>query len=393
MRFYQNPLAARPEQPILEFYSKHYDLINELLVRVGADHIRSCGNYYTSTCPLHRGDNPKGFVVYCNQESPVFICLTRCKLRGPLHKMVTHAMHCDDMDALRLMANIAGLPFDGKVAEIDIEDLSLRMAKESLKRSQIGSTSSKFVQPAQFTESMVWQSLSQPRPPFFELRGIPSQVLDLFQVGYVPGGAWVWPKADPCTGQQTVNATSGRPEWTGWFEDRVSIPIRFADGNLAGFSGRRIADSLTKDATKYKILYGTPKEHLLYGLHQPQTVEMIRRTRQVILVEGFAAVWRAWQHGHFNTVAIIGSSLNPLQLKVLAPFPIDSIALYFDADEAGYTCASNAENLVKSSTRIQTVYVASPPQGLDPGDLSDRAAFEAPLMSAFNNTLRKDLMR
>jgi hypothetical protein len=77
-------------------------------------------------------------------------------------------------------------------------------------------------------------------------RQFPTEVLDYWEIGFVPGGTWVWPDLNE-------KDDSGRPIMRGWFEDRISLPWRNMEGKCVGFAGRRF-DGV--DHLKYKNLYG-----------------------------------------------------------------------------------------------------------------------------------------
>ena len=79
------------------------------------------------------------------------------------------------------------------------------------------------------------------------------------------------------------------------FRNRLIFPIRDARGRCIGFGGRVIR---SEDQPKYLNSPETPyyrKSQVLYGLYEG--LETIRRSRELIFVEGYLDVIRMHQYG------------------------------------------------------------------------------------------------
>jgi DNA primase len=170
-------------------------------------------------------------------------------------------------------------------------------------------------------------------------------------VGFVGGGTWVLP--DPKTPEAL----------RGWFEDRIAIPWRDWDGQCIGFSGRRLDG---QKWLKYKTFPGTKKSETLYGIHDPQCRAMVEAKGELVLVEGFSDVWRAWEYGLYNVVSPGGTELSPAQIAWVKSLKPRSVVILFDGDDAGVTSSRRVSDQLSSTTRVR---LANIPALKDPDDL------------------------
>ena len=81
-------------------------------------------------------------------------------------------------------------------------------------------------------------------------------------------------------------------------------------GELVAYAGRWLGADLPEGEEKYKLLGGFLKSHAVFNLNRVGESGLI-------LVEGFFSVFRLWQAGLPNAVALMGSSLSGEQKKLL----------------------------------------------------------------------------
>lgn len=128
-----------------------------------------------------------------------------------------------------------------------------------------------------------------------------------------------------------LSAKSGRPY--DFFRDRITIPIRDAQGRVIAFGGR----TTIQDPAKYKNSGATPlfdKSSVLFGLDQAR--EAIKDRRSVVIVEGYMDALCLWQEGIHEVVASMGTALTVRQLKHLwQQTKTPEVILLFDGDSAG----------------------------------------------------------
>lgn len=172
-------------------------------------------------------------------------------------------------------------------------------------------------------------------------RGLDKSTIKAFQLGYAPDswealsghlkaagldGAAI--KTAGLAGQKT-----GRNNIFDLFRDRIMFPIFDFGGRPIGFSARLLANK--PDAPKYINTPESPIYHkstVIYGLAQAK--ESIRKTDEVIVVEGNMDVLALHQVGQKNVVAISGTAMTVEQLRILSRLS-KNIKLCLDSDEAG----------------------------------------------------------
>lgn len=342
-----DPRYSTPSAQVLQHYVSNPHLIERLLINLGAQDVVDVGGEFRCTCPIHRGNNRQNFVVWYDHDAPVWRCFSHGCGTGPLQTLVMARMGLSEDQALAHMAQSAGLVIAGgpPVSRDALEAAELA-ACEARMRGRVQQ------EPLVFNEAMVAESMAG-GTAYFESRGFSAALLRRFEVGFVPANRWV--AFDPKWGKSN-----------GWFEDRVSIPIRMQDARLIGFSGRRV-DGL--DFQKYKQLPGTRKGLALYPLHIPRIQREIQQSGMVYIVEGFADVWRCVQHGIFNVLSVMGTDISAPQLGILGSLCLGKIVFAYDGDDPGQAAMrSHAESVCQ----IAPVFRVGLPTGSDPGDIRDR---------------------
>lgn len=136
--------------------------------------------------------------------------------------------------------------------------------------------------------------------------------------------------------------------------NRITIPIRDAEGHLVGIAGRRTNEDQEK---KYRFAFGVKKEQLLYGLDK--SLPYIRESKQMVVVEGYKDLWRCWEAGVKNVVAIMGAIASPVQIRLIKRYCRDIIiALDDDFDKkknSGQDGAMKLANELKLLCRVRLV--------------------------------------
>ncbi len=152
------------------------------------------------------------------------------------------------------------------------------------------------------------------------------------------------------------------------FRGRIMFPIRDENGKVIAFSGR-ILNSDAEDA-KYLNSPESPifhKSQVLYNLDKARA--SIRKTRKVVLMEGFIDVLAANRAGVYNAVATMGTSLTPQHVQKLKRL-VEQITICYDGDNAGFEAAKRAaEMLYAEKLKVE---VAVLPDKLDPDDYINR---------------------
>ena len=147
------------------------------------------------------------------------------------------------------------------------------------------------------------------------------------------------------------------------FSERVIFPITNPRGFVVGLSGRTLNP---KDPVKYINSPETPifkKGQLLYHFYEAQPD--IRKTKQVILYEGFFDVISSYQADIKQGVATMGTALTKDQAKLIASVT-QSLIIAYDGDSAGLKAAEHAIPILeKEKLKIEVLTI---PEKMDPDD-------------------------
>ena len=380
------------------------DLVSEAGVK-----LRHAGKNYTGFCPFHANKNTPAFVVW--PETGTWRCFGECNEGGDIFKFVMKKDGIDFKEALRKLADKAGVKIESYVAEKP----EVREAHEHLRT--LLEDAIIFYRTHLFNNKDVLTYLR-------EKRGLTDATLETFGLGYAPNG---WdnalkhftergyseqdlidaglltvrdeaedsrptPVLSRVEGQQvdldTQRTLLDHRRTYDRFRHRIMIPIRNENGKMAGF-GARIVDP--NDIPKFLNSPETPiftKGHLLYGLDRAR--KPIRTADQAVIVEGYLDVIAVHQAGYENVVSPMGTALTEDQLRLLKKFT-RRIVLALDPDTAGQKAVLrgldaarsamdregelgfDARGLLKNEARLQAdLRVASMPDDLDPDEIVAR---------------------
>lgn len=200
-------------------------------------------------------------------------------------------------------------------------------------------------------------------------RGLGPQVVEVFRLGFAPD-AWDALESELRRTQQDLDAAEeagllvtrerGRGHYDR-FRNRLIFPVIDASGQLVAFGGRTLDAEVgakyinSPESALYK------KGHCLYGIHAAR--DAMRKSGQVIVVEGNIDVIKMYQAGFEATVAPMGTALTDEQASLLKRY-VERVVLLFDGDSAGRKAALRA---IKPLARAELeAHVALLPAGEDP---------------------------
>lgn len=325
------------------------------------------GRNFKARCPFHTEKTPS-FVVTPDRGS--WHCFG-CGIGGDIFSFVMRYEHVEFPDALRLLAEKAGV--------------ELRRVNPAEERFTGALYRANAAAAAFFREQA-----AQPIPQeYLKARGISPEAAEFFEVG------WALPDQDALARHLIREGfdkddlvRSGLVLQTDYglrdrFRARLMFPIWSALGKTVAFTGRIHPDFDTGNLGKYVNSPETPifvKGKVLYGYGK--TKEAIRSAGRALLVEGQVDAVACWQAGVKNVVALSGTALTGEHVTLLAR-SAQAVDLAFDADDAGWTAAEKAAHLTLAASL--EVGVVRWPEGKDAADLAMedadalRAAVEKPV--------------
>ena len=339
--------------------------------------LRKSGRSYAGFCPFHSNTRTPAFYVF--PETQTWHCFGACAEGGDLFSYVMKREGLDFKEALRVLAQKAGVSLDEaapsdkaqKAVEDRLGDL-LRAAAEY------------------FHQLLLHAPQAEVARQYVAKRQLSSETLAYFQIGFALD-SW-----DQCrthfnaqgyddhdlldAGLLTENPDKGTRYDR--FRNRLMIPIRDGNGRIVGFGAR------TLDPDGQPKYLNSPqtrlfdKSNLLFGLDAAK--RSIREARQAVIVEGYMDVMQAWQAGFRNVVAQMGTALTQEQLGQLKRLT-KQFVLALDADAAGAKATMrslqvaretldreldvrfDAQNLVRYEGRLQAdIRIVTLPEGNDP---------------------------
>jgi DNA primase len=339
--------------------------------------LRKSGRNFKGVCPFHQEKTPS-FIVF--PDSQTFHCFG-CGAGGDAFNFVMQLDHLDFRGALEQLAARTG---------VELKPAGPPPAPEVVERNQrlldINARA------ANWFSHVLWQTRQGAAGrDVLERRGVDRPTAERFQLGYAPES---WDalirymserdvKSDELISAGLAIEREGGGSYDR-FRDRLIFPIHDKDGRVIGFGGRAMGDAQPK-------YLNTPQTSLfdkgsnLYALHLAQ--EAIRRTRDVIVVEGYMDAIAAHQHGFENVVASMGTALTSAQVRLVRR-SVDRILLALDSDAAGQMATirgldvlreglaeadrptADAAGLVRFERTLKTdIRIVQLPIGKDPDEL------------------------
>ncbi len=297
-------------------------------------------------CPFHNEKTPS-FQV--DTERGYYYCFG-CKASGDIFGFVQHVENLTFGDALRKLAERAGVSVETRYGEKSSRDIYEVNA---------------------FALQYFREHLSGPGLDYFFARGLTEESIEHFELGYAPDkwdGLLSVARSRNVSERQLLeagliseNTQTGRIYDR--FRGRVMFPIRDHLGRLVGFGGRVLGDEKPKylntpDTEAFK------KGELLYGLNLARSEA--QSGSGLIVVEGYMDVIALHQAGFGSAVATLGTALTADHAQLLTRLEIHKLALMFDRDEAGQKATlAGLDQVVGSKLRVRAARV---PSGKDPAD-------------------------
>ena len=314
--------------------------------------LRRRGADWWGCCPFHHEKSPS---FHINPSTGLWKCFG-CGLGGDVFDYVMHREHLEFPDAIRFLADRAG-----------IELVEERGARSGPKRNRLI---------ACLTEAEQYYSLmlnrGRGRGPaqgrgYLSERGYNSAVCRRWGLGYAPGYgmlcAHLESKGFTREEMETADLAvmrNGRP--ADRFYDRVMFPIHDEQGRTIAFGGRVLTDA----KPKYLNTKETPVFHKgkhLFGFDRAK--EHIVARKMAIVCEGYTDVIALHEAGYPIAVAALGTSFSLDHVRSLARFAKVIICM-FDGDAAGQRAADRAiQFLDKTEADLRCVVL---PDGMDPAE-------------------------
>lgn len=299
--------------------------------------LQRSGRSYKGNCPFHQERTPS-FHVFPDRQS--WRCFGACATGGDAIGFVMRTENLEFGEAIRELARRTGLPMpDRRPSRAD--DSAFRINEAAC---------------AYFQRHLASSQGAEARE-YMERRGLDRAAAEAFQIGLAPSDGNALRSHLLREGFEAgqlaaagVVRESDDGEQRDLFRARLMIPIRDADGQLAGFGGRALDDSEPKylNSPQGEVF---DKSRILYAMDRSR--DDIRKSGAVI-VEGYMDAIAAHQAGFRNVVASMGTALTEQQVAAIRRLT-GRVTMALDQDAAGQQATLRS---LESSWRIYQSQVA-----------------------------------
>ena len=321
---------------------KHADIVKVVqsylpLVRKGKD--------YLAKCPFHDDNNPS---MHVSQEKQIFKCFV-CGTSGNAIGFVMKYEHLSFKEALKKVAEICGyhdprLEGINEVKVVDPRRVPLIKCLRDL--------------------TIYYQySLNSPEGKvgldYFEGRHLDAGMRNKFMLGYAfkDGKATCRFLQEKGHSLKTIEDIGIASSNNGVYSDRNAgraiFPIMDANGEVIGYSARRIGDGPEAKYVNSPETYLFHKSNILYNYHNAK--EKAHIVGYVYVLEGFMDVYALYRIGIESCVAIMGTALTAEHIRLLRALNCE-IRLCLDGDLPGQKAMmSIANDLEKNGLKVRIV--------------------------------------
>ena len=315
------------------------------------------GKTWWANCPFHYEKTPS-FAV--NGQEQYYHCFG-CGVSGDIFSFVQHMENCDFFDALKILAENAGLSvpdFSG------VQHDSERKKEREQIYAVLRDAAVHYCKNLNLNES-------KPALEYIAKRKLNSEAIKAFGLGYSLGWNEVVDYLKKLGYSYEIMQKAGIVEKNQYgkyydvFAKRLIFPIINSNDNVVGFSARVLDPKMNP---KYRNTGDTPvfqKNELVYGINLIKKLKRSEPLNEIIIVEGQMDVISVYKAGVKNAVACLGTALTPNHAKQLKRF-CDKVVVCFDGDGAGKKATLRSLDILVNAGL--NVFVASMPAGVDPDE-------------------------
>lgn len=329
--------------------------------------LTKAGRNFIGLCPFHGEKTPSFNVI----EDKQFYHCFGCGKSGDVFKFVEETRGISFADAATILAEKAGF-------QIELQSTQqFQPKKENPHQAlyDIHQDATKFYHALLMTTKM-----GEAARNYLHKRGLTDEVIKNFQLGLAPDEQNILYQKlsqqydeDSLLHSGLFNPSEQNMIFDA-FQGRIMFPLTDEHGRVIAFSGRiwTEKDLQNKQLAKYKNSRSTAifnKSYELYHLDKAKAV--IKKQREVYLMEGFLDVIAAHRAGIENAVASMGTALTREHVGHLAKF-CKKIVLTYDGDKAGQAATMKALD----ELRDFQVEIVSLPDNMDPDEFLQRNSEE-----------------
>ena len=316
------------------------------------------GRVFKGLCPFHDDHNPS-FTV--NPERQSYKCWV-CNEGGDCFSFVMKHDTLGFPETLEFLARRAHLEMPAKLRRGPAESSHKPQLYDVLMWAQ-----------DEFHNYLNSSAAGERARNYLRERGFTQATISRCKFGYSPDD-WEW-LIRRAKGRFDVELlfdarlVSKRSEGGGcfdFFRDRVLFPIHDERSRVVAFGGRILPDNKYENAQKYlnsvdSVIFH--KSRLCFGLAWAR--EAIKKSKTVLVTEGYTDCLKVQQAGLMNAVATLGTALTDSHVTLLKRLA-GKVVLVYDGDKAGKDAAERS--LSKFLAQDVDLRILTLPGDLDPDE-------------------------
>ena len=350
-------------------YTRYSDeLIEEIrihndIVEVVSEYVRleNRGKNYFGLCPFHREKTPS-FSVESGKQ--IFYCFG-CGKGGNVFQFISLAEKLDYIESVRLLADRA------KIVLPESDDTE-QAEKAKLKQLVLNIN----LLAARYYHELLNTGKGEAAAAYLSKREISESTARRFGLGYSTDewdGLVRHLKSNGIEEEHMLQSglimRSSKGTLYDRFKGRLMFPIFDIRGNVIGFGGRVLDNTLPKYVNSPETAVYSKGKHL-YALNFAKNAS----SNKLVVVEGYMDVISLHQNGIGNAVASLGTALTESQGRILKKYS-EEIIISYDADTAGQAATQRGLDLLSEigcNVKVLTV-----PDGKDPDEYIRKNGAEA----------------
>lgn len=328
----------------MAFISK--ELIDE--VKSKNDIVDIIGSYISlndknkALCPFHNDHSPS-FSVHPDKQ--IYKCFS-CGESGNVITFVEKFLGISFQEAVKLLADRAGIK------------LNINVAKKTNKYDkyyELTDTVNKYF------KNNIFSSNGQQALKYLNDRHIDKDIINEFNIGISTNNKLHEILAKKYNLEDLLKIDIVREvdnKIYDTFQNRIMFPIIDEDNNIVGFSGRKYLenDLDNKQLSKYVNSRETDifiKSKIFYNINN--ALPNIKKSKEIIITEGFMDTIRMVSIGYNNTVALMGTAFTKEHLDKIIKYKC-RVVLNLDQDNAGVLgTISIGDELIKNNIDVSVI--------------------------------------
>lgn len=329
-----------------ELLQPYYETI---LTYLGVEYTH-IGNRISGPCPIHGGDNPTAWTMWLDgySISGNWKCFTRnCHHRatsftGFIAKFMSakYNKRYTEQHAEKWLMKFLNIK-DGEIGSIDAEKLALhRQIQHTPLDPDVICPRSEALKHLDIPSAYFLTRHYKPETlKFFDVGECVNPRKKLYGRAVVPVYTEDKQGLIGCTSRSTAN--------------RCDICGTYHHGNCP-----------TNNLERWKAnkwLHLCPRERVLYNSWHAR--KYIEETNSVIIVESPGNVWRLWEAGYYNCVAVLGASISEYHLNLLNKMMVLNIYVCGDNDRAGRSLVTALKSRCERRFLFNEIKVSGPDIG------------------------------